>query len=137
MMPLLRVGGTAVLGALLLLLGSAVAGPPGAAAPPDSTGAQIDVERDGERLHIRGVFANDTTRAGPLAYALAVRRTGPSGTSQTSQSGTFETAPGQTDTLSTVTVNASPGATLRLHLVIRRGETTIDTARVERTVEPR
>jgi hypothetical protein len=136
MMPLFRVGGTAVLGALLLLLGSA-AGPPGAAAPPDSTGAQIDVERDGERLHIRGVFANDTTRAGPLAYALAVRRTGPSGTSQTSQSGTFETAPGQTDTLSTVTVNASPGATLRLHLVIRRGETTIDTARVERTVEPR
>lgn len=137
MMPLFRVGGTAGLGALLLLLGSAAAGPSGAAVPPDSTGAQIDVERDGTMLHIRGVFANDTTRAGSLSYALAVRRTGSSGTSQTSQSGTFETAPGRTDTLSTVAVNASPGATLRLHLRIQRGGTTIDTARVERTVEPR
>ena len=136
-MHFLRVGSLAGLGALLLLLGSAAAGPSGAAAPPDSTGAQIDVERDGAMLHIRGVFVNDTTRAGPLSYALEVRRTGSSGTSQTSQSGTFETAPGRTDTLSAVAVNASPGATLRLHLRIQRGETTIDTAHVERTVNPR
>jgi hypothetical protein len=99
----------------------------------DSTGARLLVERQGERVRVQGAFTNDGTGKGMLTYELDVRRTGDTGTSQSTQSGQFETAPGQTDTLSTVQVNVQPGDRMALHLTIRRDGTLIDEVRQQRT----
>ena len=102
-------------------------------AADDSTGARLLVERQGEMLRVQGAFVNDSTGTGTLAYELDVQRTGDAGTSQSTQSGRFETAPGQTDTLSTVQVNVQPGDEATVHLVIRRDETVVDEVRQQRT----
>jgi hypothetical protein len=113
--------------------------------PDDSTGARLLVERQGERLLIQAAFTNDPDgsrdrasrdrlpKADTLTYELDVRRTGTAGTSQSTQSGRFETAPGQTDTLSTVRINVQPGDRAKLHLAIRKGETLVDEVRQRRT----
>jgi 3-methyladenine DNA glycosylase Mpg len=84
-------------------------------------------------LRVQGAFVNDSSGTGPLTYELDVQRTGDAGTSQSTQSGRFETAPGQTDTLSTVRVNVQPGDEATLRLVIRRDETVVDEVRQQRT----
>nr|WP_272502931.1 curli-like amyloid fiber formation chaperone CsgH [Salinibacter ruber] len=100
----------------------------------DSTGAQIHTERFGDRLRVQGVFVNADTAADTLRYELSLRRRGAAGTTQTTQSGAFATGPGQADTLSTTQVNVQSGDTLTLHLLVRRAETPIDSARVRRTI---
>lgn len=77
-------------------------------------------------VRVQGAFVNDSTWTDELAYELNVRRTGESGTTQTTQSGTFETAPGQTDTLSTVRVSVQTGDRIELHLTIRQDGTLVD-----------
>lgn len=107
----------------------------------DSTGARLLVERQDGMLRIQAAFINDNpvggrdrlTGADTLTYELDVRRTGEAGTSQSTQSGRFETAPGQTDTLSTVRINVQPGDRAELHLAIRRGEILVDEVRQQRT----
>lgn len=99
----------------------------------DSTGARLLVERQGERVRVQGAFTNDGTGTDTLTYALDVRRTGEAGTSQSTQSGRFETTPGHTDTLSTVRVNVQSGDQMVLHLKIRRDETLVDEVRQQRT----
>lgn len=99
----------------------------------DSTGARLLVERQGERVRVQGAFTNDGTETDTLTYALDVRRTGEAGTSQSTQSGPFKTAPGQTDTLSTVQVNVQPGDRMELHLVVRQDEHLVDEVRRRRT----
>jgi hypothetical protein len=99
----------------------------------DSTGARLLVERQGEMVRVQGAFTNDGTGTDTLTYAFEVRRTGDAGTSQSTQSGRFETAPGRTDTLSTVRVNVQPGDRMDVHLMIRRDETPIDEVRQQRT----
>jgi hypothetical protein len=108
--------------------------------PDDSIGARLLVERQGEMLRIQAAFTNDPDRnrdrlpkTDTLTYALDVRRTGEAGTSQSTQSGRFETAPGRTDTLSTVRINVQPGDRAELHLTIRRGEALVDEVRRQRT----
>jgi len=129
----------------LLLVSAAPQGAPPSAmrsgpTPDDSTGARLLVERQGERLLIQAAFTNDPDgsrdrlpKADTLTYELDVRRTGTAGTSQSTQSGRFETAPGQTDTLSTVRINVQPGDRAKLHLAIRKGETLVDEVRQRRT----
>ena len=103
------------------------------AAPDDSAGARLLVERQDERVRVQGAFTNDGIGPDTLTYELDVRRTGEAGTSQSTQSGRFETAPGQTDTLSTVQVNVQPGDQMDAHLTIRRDGTLIDEVRRQRT----
>lgn len=99
------------------------------------TGARILVERQEEGMRIQGAFVNDSTWTGELAYELDVQRTGSAGTSQTTQSGTFETAPGQADTLSTVQINVQSGDRVEAHLTIRWEEKLIDETRLQRHIE--
>jgi hypothetical protein len=99
----------------------------------DSTGARLLVDRQDDVLRVRGLFINDSTATGPLTYELDVRRTGEAGTSQSTQSGQFETAPMQIDTLSTVRVNVQPGDRGEMHLSVRRDETVVDEVRRQRT----
>lgn len=99
----------------------------------DTTGARLLIDRRDEMLRVRGLFINDSTAAGPLYYELEVRRTGEAGTSQSTQSGQFETAPMQIDTLSVVRVNVQPGDQVEMHLSIRRDETLVDEVRRQRT----
>jgi len=98
-------------------------------------GAVIDVAQNGSRLTVRGLFVNRDGPSGSLRYDLRVERTGSAGSMTSSQSGTFDTAPHQTDPLSTVTVNASPGADLSITLEIRDGDRLLDREQRERTVE--
>lgn len=110
--------------------------------PADSTIALIQTERSGDRLRVQGVFISEGKRVDErdasshtLSYELSVRRDGAAGTTRTSQAGTFETAPGQADTLSTTQVNVQSGDMIDLHLVVRRTGTPIDSARVRRRVQ--
>ncbi|MCS3698419.1 hypothetical protein GGP73_003142 [Salinibacter ruber] len=118
-----------------LLLGVGPATPdPSPPAPDDSTGAQIHTERTGDRLRVQGVFVSEDASADTLHYELSLRRSGATGTTQTTQSGSFAAGPGRADTLSTTQVNVQSGDTLILHLRVRRSETPIDSARVRRTI---
>ena len=99
----------------------------------DSTGARLLVDRQDEMLRVRGLFINDSTAAGPLTYALKVRRIGEAGTSQSTQSGQFKTAPMQIDSLSTVRANVQPGDRVEIHLSVRRDETLVDEVQRQRT----
>jgi hypothetical protein len=102
--------------------------------PDDSTGAQIHTERIGNQMRVQGVFVNADVAADTLRYELSLRRSGAAGTAQTTQSGPFATGPGQADTLSTTQVNVQSGDTLTLHLLVRRAEAPLDSARVRRTI---
>ena len=102
----------------------------------DAAGAALNIDRSDDRFDVRGLFVNRDGPSGTLRYDLRVQRTGSAGSMTSSQSGTFETAPNQTDTLSTVTVNASGGADLSITLEIRDGDGLVDTEQRERTVEP-
>ncbi len=131
---LLTLGLSVSLLALLLLRGGPATPDPSPPAPDDSTGAQIHTERTGDRLRVQGVFVSEDASADTLRYELSLRRRGAAGTTQTTQSGTFATGPGQADTLSTTQVNVQSGDTLTLHLRVRRGGTPIDSARAWRTI---
>jgi len=98
-------------------------------------GAVIDVAQNGSRLTVRGLFVNRDGPSATLRYDLRVQRTGSAGSMTSSQSGTFETTPTQTDTLSTVTVNASAGADLSITLEIRDGDRLLDREQQERAVK--
>jgi hypothetical protein len=129
-------GGAAAFLSILLLLGTAAS--PSSSSPDgpetDSTGAQIHTERIGNQMRVQGVFVNADVAADTLRYELSLRRSGAAGTTQTTQSGPFATDPGQADTLSTTQVNVQSGDTLTLHLLVRRGEAPLDSARVRRTL---
>ena len=103
--------------------------------PPAATDgdARIDVER-GDPIIVRALF--DGASAGDLTYRLEVLREGTAGRSQSSQGGTFSTAAGRTDTLSTVQVSAGPGDRLEARLVVQRGDVTVSETRFEETVGP-
>jgi hypothetical protein len=84
-------------------------------------------------LLVQGLFVNDNTEADTLTYKLAARRSGPAGTSQSTQSGSFATAPGQTDTLSTIQTNVQPGSRVNIRLTICDNGTVLDETQWRRT----
>lgn len=134
MASLLHSGPAALVGVLLLLGGAGSSSPPSAPVASDSTHARIDTQRVDDQLHIRGLFVNADGPTGALTYELSVRRNGPAGTARTRQSGTFRTAPGQTDTLSTTQVSVQPGARIHLRLRVRRDDVPVDQARLRHTM---
>lgn len=85
--------------------------------PPDES-ARIVLTPENDTVHIQGVFENTEELSGTLTYALDVVREGASGTSSSAQSGSFETDPGQVDSLSTSRVNVSEGDRLEVDLTI-------------------
>ncbi len=101
---------------------------------PDSTGAVLAVQQTGSTIRISSLFVNQNTPTDTLAYRCTVRRRGAAGSSRSTQSGSFTTAPGQTDTLSTIQVSVQAGDTLRGTLIIRRGNQDLDTTHVQRFV---
>jgi len=119
-------------GGLLALCLAGVLTTPGGP-PADSTGAHIGVERDGNQLRVRALFAGAEPPADTLSYKLTVSRSGATGTTQTTQSGVFSVTPGRPDTLSTVQVNVQTGDHLRVHLRVRAGTRPVDTAHLERS----
>jgi len=115
--------------------GSTTAASPDTSSPEaDSSEAWIEMHRDGDQLRIQGLFRNEDHPADTLTYALSVRRVGAAGTSQTAQSGSFSTAPGQTDTLSTTRINVQAGDELTLRLAVQAEDETVDEHRIERTL---
>ena len=133
MASLLHSGIAALLGVLLLLGGGSVSSTSGPVAS-DSTRARIDTQRVGDRLRVQGLFVNADGPTGPLTYELSVHREGMAGTTRSTQSGSFRTAPGQTDTLSTTQVNVQSGDRIDLRLVVHRGDTPLGRARIRRTM---
>ncbi len=103
--------------------------------PADSSFAEIVLKPTGDLWRITGTFANDEAPAGELGYELIVEREGAAGTSRSSQSGTFETRPGQTATLSTSRVNARPGDRLHIRLIISDGGATIAEDAVDKHIQ--
>ena len=93
--------------------------------------ARIGLDR-GEVYVVHALFDGASDDA--LRYRLDVVREGRSGRSSSLQSGAFQSAAGQTDTLSSVRVSAAPGDTFRATLVVTRGETTVSETSVEETV---
>ena len=96
--------------------------------------AEILLTRDGSSVQITGMYTNSAEQPGPLTYELDVTRTGSQGSTKSTQSGAFETAPNQRDTLSTSSVNVQDGDTLRIHLQVRYNAATIDEDSVHCTV---
>ena len=100
-----------------------------AAAPEGS--ARIGIER-GDVYLVHALF--DGAADGALTYQLEVPRTGPAGSSQSAQSGLFESAEGRPDTLSTVQVSAVAGDRFEARLVVSRDGKTVSEAVVGETV---
>ena len=94
----------------------------------DSLDAQIDLRREGEQLHVCGIYVNRGRRRDDLSYHLSVERAGSGGSATTQQSGSIATTQ-QIDTLSTVVVNAAPGDRVDVRLQIRQGERVVEEAR--------
>ena len=80
--------------------------------------ARIEVTREGDALHVRGVFEAVRPFSDELRYQLDVTKRGTSGNSTTRQGGTFMPTPGQADTLSTVQVGVQPGDTVVARLEV-------------------
>lgn len=124
-------------GILLMFFAAATSGSDGDALSTtvaDSIGAQIDLQREGDQLSVRGLFAGDAAAGDTLTYELAVRRSGTAGTTQSTQSGAFAPTPGGVDTLSTVRVSVETGDRLRLHLTVLADGAPVDSVRIERTI---
>ena len=91
-------------------------------APPDSSRAEVFLDETSGAVVIRGAFVNEEGPSGALAYRLVVEKRGQSGTSKNRQGGRFETAPGRTDTLSTVRLGVGPGDRVEVRLTVLDAE---------------
>ncbi len=100
----------------------------------DSTGAVLQVKQTDGTIQIRTLFVNQNIPTDTLTYTVSVRRQGKAGSSRSTQSGSFATAPGRIDTLSTMQFNLQPGDKIHGTLTARRGTQNLDTAHVHRTV---
>jgi len=84
---------------------------------PDE-GAKIVLTPENDTIHIQGLYENTHELTGTLTYALDVVREGAGGTSSYAQSGSFDTEPGQVDSLSTSRINVSEGDRFEMDLTI-------------------
>ena len=107
--------------------------PPGGAPTSDSVRAEVLLDREPGAVVIRGAFVNEEGPSGALSYRLVVEKQGQSGTSKNRQGGRFETAPGRTDTLSTVRLGVRPEDRVEVRLAILDGDRAVAEARVART----
>ncbi len=103
-----------------------------ASAPTLDGQARIAIER-GESYHVSALF--DGGGAEALTYRLEIVRVGAAGRSRSMQGGAFESAPGRTDTLSTVQVSAAPGDRFEARLTVSRGDAVVSETHVDETVQ--
>lgn len=78
--------------------------------------ARIETNLQDGKLKISNVFENNSTAEVSLTYKFQCKRKGRSGTSVSSQSGSFTAEPGQTVTLSRSAISVSSSDNYRLTL---------------------
>lgn len=93
--------------------------------PPEASEARLLIEARGEVLDVRGLFTNGGGLPGRLRYRLLARKQGPSGTSTSQQSGTFQTRPGATEALGTIRLRVQAGDRVLLYFTVLDGERVI------------
>ncbi len=101
----------------------------------DNYTAWLDTETDNSLLKIQGKFINKTTEAMNVTYKLTTERTGKSGTSATTQSGEHTAEPGDTLSLSRVSVNITPDDCYTLTLEVFSNDELIAEERVSHCKE--
>lgn len=84
--------------------------------------ARIVTEQADGTLKIKGIFENNSLKNVSLTYKFKCKRVGKSGTSATSQSGTFKAAPGETIELSSTAISFATADRLELTLKVFDGQ---------------
>lgn len=97
----------------------------------DDDGARILLTVENGHLGVQGYFHNDRALSGTLEYTLRIIREGAAGRSSSSQNGSFETVPGQADTLSTTRINVQDGDSLYIALDILHNGDPVDNDQIE------
>ncbi len=87
--------------------------------------SRIDIQRSGSELLIVGTFVNDTEADVEFSYRLDGRKNGPSGTSSTRQSGSFQAESHMEVSLSKIKFNFDSRDVYELTLLIMDGETIV------------
>lgn len=78
--------------------------------------ARIETTMQDGKLKVSNVFENNSSEEVSFTYKFKCKRKGRSGTSVSSQAGTFTAAPGQTVTLSRTAVSVTPSDNYSLTL---------------------
>lgn len=85
--------------------------------------AWIDADQKDDILIIQGKFANDSQQTESFRYELVTTKQGRSGSSSSTQAGSFEASAGEEVSLSNVSVNVSAEDTYLIELKVYRGDT--------------
>ena len=91
----------------------------------DRAEVRIRLQARNDWVQVLGVFENENMVADTLRYELQVRRMGATGTSVTSQSGSFVSYTGDVDSLSTSTISVRSGDQLKVRLQVFNEETLV------------
>ena len=70
--------------------------------------AWIDAQQTDDMLTVRGRFANDSQQDATFRYQLLTTKQGPSGSSTSTQAGSFTAPAGQEVSLSNTSINVTP-----------------------------
>ena len=85
--------------------------------------AWIDAQQQNDMLTIRGKFANDSPRGASFRYELVTTKQGKSGSSSSTQVGSFAAPAGEEVSLSNTSINITPEDTYAIELKIFQGNT--------------
>ena len=80
--------------------------------------SRIILDKSDDQLRITGDVTYSGSESMSASYRLEVRRSGPSGTTQTAQSGNITLESGKSAGISRTSVNIQPGDTCRIDLEI-------------------
>ena len=84
-----------------------------------SVESELSIEVVDEMLNISGTVTNRSEEEKKLTYHLEVKRSGRSGTTSTSQSGSLDLKAGEDSGISTTSINAANGDTCEVSLKVR------------------
>lgn len=88
----------------------------------DQGKAKIDLQKEANKITVRGLFVDGTVSDQPYTYKLTVNKTGRGGSSNNAQSGQFEIAPGQKEVvLSAAGFNANSHDNFDIQLQVYKG----------------
>ena len=85
--------------------------------------AWIDAKQTDDMLTIRGKFANDSEQDATFRYELVTTKQGPSGSSSSTQAGSFAAPAREEVSLSNTSINISTEDTYVIELKIFQGDT--------------
>ncbi len=80
--------------------------------------AWIDAQQTDDMLTVRGRFANDSERDATFRYELVTTKQGPSGSSSSTQAGSFTAPAGQEVSLSNTSINVTQNDTYLIELKV-------------------